>query len=138
MKIDVTVKKEIDVVYLQVDAGVRHYEDSIINGEEGNMDNTPCVENSRWCPLIHIETGQIINWDMGVTAEIHYKVCDSGKYSLLDENKEIVITTEGYVPSIMSPKGNWYGDYIIMDVDEDGFIDNWNPSHDYIIDMVNK
>ena len=36
-----------------------------------------------------------------------------------------IISIDGYVPKMMSPKEEGYGDYVIMDVDCDGKIDNW-------------
>ena len=32
---------------------------------------------------------------------------------------------DGYVPSMMCPEGDGYGDYVIMKVAEDGTIANW-------------
>ncbi|WP_255495104.1 hypothetical protein [Dysgonomonas sp. 521] len=29
------------------------------------------------------------------------------------------------MPEIMCPGGEWDGDYIIMDIDENGIIENW-------------
>ena len=85
----------------------------------------PCREGEYWEPLIEIETGKITNWEQGVTANIHYKVCDDGTYRLLDESANTIKSIDGYVPKIMCPNGNGFGDYIIMDVDKDGFIQNW-------------
>jgi len=39
-----------------------------------------------------------------------------------------------YVPEIMCPKENGYGDYIIMIVDENGKIENWKQTLDGFID----
>ncbi len=36
------------------------------------------------------------------------------------------MSIDGYVPETMCPVGNGYGDYIIMNVFEDGTIENWN------------
>jgi hypothetical protein len=88
-------------------------------------DLIPCRDGDDWKPIINIETGQIINWQQGKTADIHYKVCDDGDYHLKDEKDEEVIQAEGYVPKILCPEENGYGDYIIMKVDENGFIKNW-------------
>ena len=56
---------------------------------------------------------------------MHYKVCDAGRYTLLDADKADLITIDGYVPRIMSPKENGYGDYVIMDIGPDGLIADW-------------
>ena len=128
---EVKVLQRIIVKYLQVSAGVRYWEDTTVNDKEDFDGNQiPCVEDDRWCPLIELETGQILNWDKGKEAEVHYKICDDGKYILLDNKRNIVVRIDGYVPNIMCPKENGYGDYIIMDIDKNGFIQNWNPTLD--------
>jgi hypothetical protein len=38
----------------------------------------------------------------------------------------VVYSKDGYVPEIMCPEGNGYGDYIIMKVNENGYIANWD------------
>lgn len=136
MKVEIKVKKEVEVKYLQVAAEVRYWEDATINGVEDTEDgdNVPCKVGSLWKPLIDIDNGVILNWTKGVTANIHYKVCDCGVYTLLDENSEFVAEKDGYVPDIMSPKEAGYGDYIIMDIDEDGNIARWKADISDIID----
>jgi hypothetical protein len=126
MKIKIKVEKEFDIEKLQVNAGVRYWEDATVDGvEDESGDLIPCREGDRWCPTIDIESGHIINWKLGVVADIHYKVCDDGEYTLEDEDSNPIKHIEGYVPNIMCPEGNGYGDYIIMKVDADGRIENW-------------
>jgi hypothetical protein len=127
MKFSFNEKKQVEVKYLQVCAGVRYWEDAKVNGKEDELgDLIPCREKGLWKPRIGIDEGKILNWKKGVRAEIHYKVCDSGKYDLLDEDGEVVYSKDGYVPEIMCPEGNGYGDYIIMKVNENGYIANWD------------
>jgi len=127
MKTKIKIEKEVEIKFLQVKAGVRYWEDATINGvEDENGDLTPCRVDDLWCPNIDIDTGIITNWKQGTTANIHFKVCDAGSYYLLDENRNDVLSIENdYVPAILCPKENGYGDYIIMDVDENGKIDKW-------------
>ncbi len=40
----------------------------------------------------------------------------------------------GYVPSIMCPEGNGYGDYVIMKVDAEGRIANWRPDVQILVE----
>ena len=128
MKIELTVKKEFDVEYLQVSARVRYWEDATVNDTEDESGSLmPCRDDDRWKPIIELETGRIVNWEQGTKADIHYKVCDDGIYTLVDALGNEVKTIEGYVPSLMSPKEKGYGDYIIMDVDESGVIQDWVP-----------
>ena len=37
----------------------------------------------------------------------------------------MIASIDGYVPSIMCPEGEGYGDYVIMEIDGDGRIANW-------------
>ena len=125
MKAKFTVTKEFDVEYLFVEAGVRYWEDGVINGVEDKDGNIPCRDGDCWKPLININTGKIINWTQGVRANIHYKVCDNGTYKLLDANMELIKKIRDYVPKMLSPKEEGWGDYIIMDIDADGQIKDW-------------
>lgn len=144
MKITINKPTEFEVVYLEVDAGVRYWDDGYINGmkdtdceETDGIPQMPCAEymgeqhmvlrgyNWRWRPLIDIETGQIVNWSQGTTARVHYKVCDDFLCDILDGNKNVITSYDGYVPKIMCPADEGYGDYIIMNIDENGFIQGW-------------
>ena len=127
MKANIKIEKEVDIKILSVEAGVRYWEDATVNGEEDvKGDLIPCRKGGLWCPEIDIDNGVILNWKQGTTAKIHYKVCDGGSYYLKDEDYNVVMSIEDdYVPSIMCPKESGYGDYIIMNVDENGKIQNW-------------
>lgn len=138
------------IFVIECDIEVRYWNDAKVNGcEDTDMYTTqgkgiptiPCavqIKNEpdnviysnhwRWRPIINIERGQIINWQRGVTAIIHYKVCDGFACSFVGVHQEIITKFEGYVPSFMYPDENGYGDYIIMKVDGNGCIDNWNVS----------
>jgi hypothetical protein len=138
MKIVIEVKKTVDVKWLHVWAKVRYWEDSMINDQEDETgDLVPCKEGSMWKPRINVETGEIVNWTKGTKAEIHYKVCDAGTFRLLDSESNQILMKDGYVPSCMSPKESGYGDYIIMDIDENGIIADWSFSEEDIKDFQN-
>jgi len=129
MKVKIKVEKEVEIKTLIVKAGVRYWEDSEVNGENDteNGENIPCKNGALWSPHIDIETGKILNWKQGVKAEVHYKVVDCCGYELLDEEGNIIVSKEdGYVPETLAPKERGYGDYIIMDIDENGQIDRWD------------
>lgn len=147
MKIIINKPIEFDAIYLKVDAGVRYWDDAKVNGEyDTNCDDLenpaaaptiPCAEyvgaqhrvlhgeNWRWRPLIEIETGKIVNWKQGITANVHYKVCDDFICDITDEDDIAIASYNGYVPKIMCPADEGYGDYIIMNIDEDGIIQGW-------------
>lgn len=125
MKAKFTVTKEFDVEYLFVEAGVGYWADGIVDGIPDKDGNIPCRDGDCWKPLIKINTGKIVNWTQGVKASIHYKVCDNGTYKLLDVNMELIKKIRDYVPKMLSPKAEGWGDYIIMDIDLDGQINDW-------------
>lgn len=118
----------------------RYWEDSRINfkadddifredTEEGDL--IPCRIDGEWRIEIDLETGQIKNWTKGVRAFIHYKVCEAGDYTLLDQfGNKVCGLYSSYVPEIMTPDEDedckHMSDYIIMRIDENGFIKDWN------------
>ena len=82
----------------------------------------------RWRPIINIETGRILNWMQGNTASVHYKVCDGFSCSFTDNSGvSILDLDDGYVPSFMCIGQEPDGDYIVMDIDENGYIKDWDP-----------
>lgn len=148
MKITINKPTDFEAKFLKVDAGVRYWEDAKVNGVrdidlyESNGVGKPlmpcvvqikeepneCIHSDHYCwkPLIDIETGQIVNWTKGTIANVHYKVCDDFQCKILDADKNVITSYEGYVPDVMCPADEGYGDYIIMDIDENGFIQGWN------------
>jgi hypothetical protein len=124
--IEVTTKRKVPVKYLRAECAVRYWEDASVNGvEDTDGKLIPLREGDNWAPTIDLATGKIENWPQGTTAQIHYKVCDEGKYLLLDADRSEVCIKDGYVISMMCPEGEGYGDYVIMNVAEDGTIDKW-------------
>lgn len=126
MKAKIKVIREFDIKTLEVQAHVRYWEDGEVDGVEDTEGKLiPCREGDLWKPVIDIETGQITNWQQGKVAKVHYKVCDAGTYILKDDNGVQVLSVDGYVPSCLSPNDSGYGDYIILEIDENGLIDNF-------------
>lgn len=152
MKVSLNIKVEVEAKYVKIDAGVRYWEDSLIN----NVEDVDLLEDKnarprmpfsvlikdipddqiykvyyrenqyRWQPIIDIELGKIIDWPIGTTARIHYKVCDDGIYTLFDKDMKQIYQVDNYVPNFLGRNG--YGDYIIMNVDEHGKIENFTCS----------
>lgn len=127
--------------YLVVDCAPRYWEDSLvslegsyIDIEDKDGDLIPCrngdhVKRLSWNLMIDIDTGQILNWEIGKSARIHYKVCDAGVYVIFNDNfKECQYILWNYVPNILSIGGEGYGDYIIMRINKEGIIENF-PQH---------
>lgn len=128
---------------LKVQAGVRYYEDGKVNGEDditydeqktGKLPKVPCVQRINeewvWCLDIDADTGIILNWVKGNTADVHYKVCDCCEIDvIIDDEKIFDNETEpycGYVPDCLCPCGDGFGDYMIMHIDENGQIADWS------------
>lgn len=129
MKIEITNRKEADVKYIWAEMQVRYWDDGMVNGVYDDDDNPkmPMANGNIWDIIIDVDEGKIKDWPEGVAASVHYKVCDAGRYMLLDESREILLEKdECYVPSFLSPGGNGYGDYVIMNISEDGTIENFN------------
>lgn len=134
--IKVATTTKVPVKYLRARCGVRYWEDGVVNGErDSDGSRIPCrkgtaADNDRlgggdWCPVIELDTGKIEGWPEGTTARLHYKVCDDGDYALLDADRNVVRTIDGYVPDIMCPGGGDGGDYVVMAIGADGVIANW-------------
>jgi len=126
-EIEITRQETVTVKYLKVEADVRYWEDADVNGQSDD-DGTliPCRVEDSWSPIIDLETGKIEGWPEGTIADLHYKVCDAGRYALLDESRSEVKVIDGYVPSIMCPEAGGFGDYIIMHIGPDGGISNFD------------
>ena len=75
-----------------------------------------------------IDTGVIEGWPCGQKRHMHVKVCDEGLYTLYDAEGHQVARLDGYVPHGVVP--GEYGDYVILDIDENGTITNWPKQPD--------
>lgn len=121
----ITVQREIEVTHLVASMGVRYWEDATVNGVKDTAGELiPLRVGDRWDLVINLETGKITGWPQGTTASVHYKVCDNGSYQLHPGGD---VHAQCYVPYCLSPKENGHGDYVIMDIDENGVIQDWEP-----------
>jgi hypothetical protein len=130
---DFKVKTTVNVTHLIADMGVRYWEDAEVNGVPENDDDPqiPLKDGDSWKIKIDLQTGEIEGWPSGITASTHYKVCDAGVYSLLSESGDVVALRDGYVPDMLCPKDEGYGDYVIMDINESGVIQGWSADLSY-------
>ena len=115
-------------VYLEVSAEVRYWDDATINGVEDTQGTLiPFREGDLWRPVIDLDAGRVLDWPDGVVADIHYKVCDAGEYWLLNAQRERIAKWGGsYVPDAFLCHGDTgYGDYIILVIDAQGIIQNY-------------
>lgn len=113
--------------FIEVSAGVRYWEDAEIDGSPDDGGLIFGRIGDRWSVKINLETGEVSGWPSGVSADIHYKVCDDGEYWLLDDcGVRIKKWSDYYVPNeFLCVGGNGYGDYIIMKIKDDGFVPGW-------------
>ena len=117
-----------ELAFIEVNAEVRYWEDATISGQEDtNGTMIPFRSGDCWCPVIRLVDGAVMNWQAGMTADIHYKVCDAGEYWLLNESRQRVAKWGGYyVPDDFLCHGDTgYGDYIILKIDANGIIEGW-------------
>lgn len=150
MKVEMIKKIEVDIVTIEVDTVIRYWGDTDVDGSPDidfyeskgiGQPRIPCAEQVkkapddciysnhwRWRPIIEIETGRILNWRKGVSARVHYKVCDEFGCIFKNSQGNVIEGYEGYVPKFMCPKTEGDGDYIIMNINTDGYIDGWNKS----------
>lgn len=119
--------------YLRAEIGARYWEDSKLNGVPDKEGNMPLKEGGYWKVDIELSSGKICNWREGSTASLHYKSADQNNFYLLDENKEITHKYENeYVIDAMCPEEKGYGNYVIMDIDKNGFIKGFKDLTDDI------
>jgi len=131
-KVRITKEVEVDFTHLKVKYGARYWEDASVNGicdAEGKL--IPFRVGDYFCPTIEIETGKIVDWPQGTTAEIHYKGCDDGSYWLVDSEKNEYKYQGDYLPNILDVTRESYGDYLILSVNENGIIANWKVIHSH-------
>ncbi len=121
MKTEVWKKVEVEVCFVRVFVPVRYEEEDMPN-------DFPFRKGDMWDITIDIDTGKIVDWP-GPAAHVEMKVTDGGSYYLLGPDKSVVKAIEqDYVPHGVAPGS--YGDYIEMDIEEDGTITGYRPNLD--------
>lgn len=87
------------------------------------------MERQDWCPVIDVNEGKVLDWPENFVLSTHFKVCDQGVYvySNQDESQQIVSCDcdEYYVPNWLDNDGDGYGDYLQIQINGDGTIENW-------------
>lgn len=136
MKFERMVKQEVEVTHLHAVMCVRHWEDASVNGadEDNDAPTIPFAIGETWKITVDLATGRISDWPEGTTASTDYKVCDAGCYMLIDADGKVVASKDDYVPKMLCPKDNGFGDYVIMDIASDGTIQGWKADLSYFTD----
>ena len=114
--------------HLEVEAEVRYWEDATVNGvvdSDGIL--IPGRSEDLWKVRMNVFEGKIEDWPGAMRASIHYKVCDAGDYWLTDRaGCRLAKWRSCYVPADFLCHGrDRHSDYIIMTIDEGGFIENY-------------
>lgn len=139
MRTKIKIEQDVEVAGIECWIHPRRWDTSEINGvEDDNAEpKMPLIEEHfgelAWHIIINPNTGQICQWPQGTTASIHYKSVDENYIQFLDDRLGIIKEYEGYVPNFLCPKEPGYGDYVIMDIDENGYIQNFNNNLDDIL-----
>ena len=124
MSMKFTVWKKVDVEVVAVEIVL-----PVCYGEEDIPNDFPLRDGDKWEATIDIATGTIHEWSSDYPAcELYMKVCDGGKYILVDPDGETVAELQDYVPHGVVP--GEYGDYVMLKIDSGGVITNWPKSPD--------
>lgn len=117
MKLTVRRPVEVEIVGVLIEVPVRYDEEDIPN-------DFPLRRGDMWTAAVDIDTGKVHDWPPGRTGNLHMKVVDEGSYTLMAADGTTVAKIEqDYVPNSLIPGS--YGDYIELDIDENGIITNW-------------
>lgn len=120
MKLTIKKPVEYEAKYIIVDVPVRY------DNEDMPYD-APLRSGDNWRALIDLDTATIVDWPQGKTLSFKdMKICDEGIYTLLDADKNEIARRADYVPNALLPGA--YGDYLSLDINEEGVITNWKAS----------
>ena len=124
--ITLTRPVEYKVRWMTVDVEPRYWNDAELNGREDTDGKMPLRHGDNWRFTIDVDDGRIVDWPRGNTAKVFYKVCDAGVYTIQDDEFKVIMRRENsYVPSSLCIGENGYGDYMGLEINEDGFIQGW-------------
>ena len=129
MKARMKVTKEVEIEKIIIAINIRYVGD---DEDDDVPRNFPLLNGSLWKATVMVDSGQIEEWPGGEARNLFCKVCDSGAYTLIDGDGEIVVQREGYVPNGIVP--GKYGDYVDLKINSDGVIENW-PTHPDLSDF---
>jgi len=158
LKASLGVRYWVDCDY-SIDNGKTWVYSSTLNDtdeeSERIMNLTPCVvkknigyrERNYLELIIDLENGKVLNWPEGFCLNTSYKICDDGEYIFLDSDmNEIVNITKEYkqyyVPSFLAIEDDGWGDYVYININSDGTIQNFdkmkNEIQNYFNDINNN
>lgn len=95
-----------------------------------------------WCPVIDVNEGKVLDWTPGFILRTHFKVCDQGVYvySNYDETQQIVSCDcdDYYVPNWLCDFDEGYGDYMYIQINGDGTIENWDKLKNKLLNYAKE
>lgn len=119
MKLSVLRPVELDVDAIRVSVPIRYDEDL----EQLRANSLGMFVTGRTlCVTLGLD-GRVRDWPGGA-ASVHTKVVDQGTYELLSGDEVVAAIRADYVPGCLP--GEHYGDYLILDIAEDGTVLDWS------------
>jgi len=125
---ELRIKQNYNLTKLNIFVPVRYQEEDIPN-------NFPCRSSDKLYLDIDLEKNKIINYKWHEPVKLYLEVDDSGSYTVfgkdLDEDypvESVILELHNdYVPACLSKNG--YGKNLVLDIDENGFLNNFefNP-----------
>lgn len=111
--------------YLRIEADDPFYEEDYMSNKETNIYAALSNEtNSGIEVCIDLKSHRIIEPASVPDGNLYIKSCDTGKYTLMDEDFFPLAELNGYGPNKLVPPSDGYGDYIDLQV-KDNIITNW-------------
>lgn len=163
MEVKILVEKQVKLTSIRVSAGVRYWHDCEYSEDGGKTwieaeDDTdelneefkkhiPSIYKQDlgygvgdyWDFTIDIDTGKINNWPKNFCLKTHFKVCDDGLYQIIDEDHNVVWDSiknqTYYVPGFLSLEDSGWGDYIFININQEGFIEHWDVAKNRILEL---
>jgi len=92
--------------------------------------NYPGRDDDEWRAVIDVDSGMLLTetfcpWPSGHALDLHAKPRDAGTYKVLGEHGDLIAQVEqDYVPDWVPGD---YGDYVKLDIGDDGKVANWCP-----------
>lgn len=86
---------------------------------------------------IDVETGEVLNWPNNSPFDFYdTKIVDTGEYTLLDKNCDVIVSYRGYVPACVGPDG--WGDYLSFEIDDDSNIPGWEFTQAHLNELMKE
>lgn len=126
MKIKIPCTKEVEVVAIEFEVPIN---DDLEPAFPTKVELLHRRGERYWRDIIDLSTSQLRKWPKNTPYDFYDKICDSGTYRLLDAENNFLKEIQDYVPNEVIP--GEYGDYMDLQIDENGIIKNW-PKEDKI------